>query len=60
MASVLAARCFHDDAAALAELVATLRPNAPVCPHCGGAERITAVKGGRAELRRCGSASAHP
>lgn len=52
MASALAAPCFHDDAAARTELEATLWPNGLVCPHCGGAERITPVKGGRMGLRR--------
>lgn len=50
----LSAPYFHDEAAAFAELEATLWPHGPVCPRCGGMERITAVKGGRAGLRRCG------
>jgi transposase-like protein len=29
-------------------------PNGPYCPRCGGFDRITTVKGGRAGLRRCG------
>ena len=52
--SALSAPYFHDEAAAFAELEATLWPNGPVCPRCGGKERITAVKGGRMGLRRCG------
>jgi transposase-like protein len=52
--SALSAPCFHDEAAAYAELEATLWPRGPVCPHCGGVERITPVKGGRIGLRRCG------
>ena len=52
--SFLSAPYFHDEAAAFAELEATLWPNGPVCPRCGGMERITAVKGGRMGLRRCG------
>lgn len=52
--SALSAPCFHDEAAAYAELEATLWPNGPVCPHCGGMDRITVVKGGRIGLRRCG------
>jgi transposase-like protein len=52
--SVLSAPYFHDEAAAYAELEATLWPNGPVCPRCGGKGRITAVKGGRMGLRRCG------
>lgn len=50
----LSAPYFHDEAAAFAELEATLWSNGPVCPRCGGTERITAVKGGRMGLRRCG------
>ncbi len=52
--SFLSAPCFHDEAAAFAELEAMLWPNGPVCPRCGGMDRITAVKGGRMGLRRCG------
>ena len=52
--SVLSAAYFHDEAAAFAEAEATLWPNGPVCPRCGGTERITAVKGDRMGLRRCG------
>ena len=52
--SVLSAAYFHDDAAAFAELEATLWPHGPVCPRCGGKDRITTVKGGRMGLRRCG------
>jgi transposase-like protein len=52
--SALSAACFRDETASYAELEATLWPNGPVCPHCGGIERITTVKGGRIGLRRCG------
>ncbi len=52
--SVLSAPCFHDEAAAYAELEATLWPNGPVCPRCSGTDRITSVKGGRIGLWRCG------
>ena len=54
MASALSAAYIHDEAAAFAELEATLWPHGPVCPRCGGVDRITAVKGGRMGLRRCG------
>ena len=54
MASALSAPYFHDEAAAFAELEATLWPHGPVCPRCGGLDRITAVKGARMGLRRCG------
>ena len=52
--SALSASHFHDEAAAYAELEATLWPHGPVCPRCGGTDRITSVKGGRMGLRRCG------
>jgi len=52
--SVLSAAYFHDEAAAYAELEATLWPHGPVCPRCGGLDRITGVKGGRIGLYRCG------
>lgn len=52
--SVLSAPYFHDEAAAYAELEATLWPHGPVCPKCGGLDRITTVKGGRIGLYRCG------
>ena len=54
MASALSAEYFHDEAAALAELEATLWPHGPVCPKCGCMDRITSVKGARMGLRRCG------
>ena len=52
--SVLSAPYFHDEAAAFEQLEATLWPQGPVCPRCGGMDRITSVKGGRKGLRRCG------
>ena len=52
--SFLSAAYFHDEAAAFAELEATLWPHGPICPRCGGLDRITAVKGARMGLRRCG------
>ena len=52
--STLSAPYFHDEAAAFAELEAMLWPHGPVCPRCGSLDRITAVKGGRMGLRRCG------
>jgi transposase-like protein len=54
MASALSAPYFHDEAAAFAELEATLWPHGPVCPRCGGLDRITVVRGARMGLRRCG------
>jgi transposase-like protein len=52
--SMLSAAYFHDEAEAFKELEATLWPHGPVCPRCGGMDRITMVKGGRHGLRRCG------
>ena len=53
--SILSEPHFHNEAAAIARLEAIVWPDGcPVCPHCGGLDRITPVKGGRAGLRRCG------
>jgi transposase-like protein len=52
--SALSQAHFHNEAAAFARLEAIVWPNGPVCPHCGGVDRITPVKGGRIGLRRCG------
>jgi transposase-like protein len=52
--SILSGPHFHNEAAAIARLEAIVWPNGPTCPHCGGLERITHVKGGRIGLRRCG------
>ena len=52
--SVLSAAHFHDEIAAFERLEAILWPHGPVCPKCGGMDRITTVKGGRKGLRRCG------
>lgn len=52
--SVLSAPYFHDADAARVELERTLWPAGAVCPRCQGKDRITAVKGGRAGLYRCG------
>ena len=52
--SILTQSHFHNEAAAIARLEAIVWPNGPICPHCGGVDRITPVKGGRIGLRRCG------
>lgn len=52
--SILSAPHFHNEAAAIARLEAIVWPQGPYCPRCGGFDRITPVKGGRAGLRRCG------
>jgi transposase-like protein len=52
--SLLSQPHFHSEAAAVARLEAIVWPQGPFCPRCGGFDRITPVKGGRAGLRRCG------
>jgi transposase-like protein len=52
--SLLSQPHFHNEAAAIARLETIVWPQGPFCPRCGGFDRITAVKGGRAGLRRCG------
>ena len=36
-------RRFHDEAAAFEFVEAALWPNGPICHHCGGYERISAI-----------------
>lgn len=43
--SVLDAKALHDETAAYAWVEARLWPNGPICPHCGGVERISKMKG---------------
>lgn len=45
MASALSAPHFHDEAAAFAYVEERVWPNGPVCPHCGGVERIGRMQG---------------
>lgn len=57
--SVLARPYFHDEQAAFDLVEATIWPNGPVCPKCGGFERITAIKPNpekrvRYGLKKCG------
>ena len=42
---VLSAKHFHDEAAAYAYVEARVWPHGPVCPHCGGVERIGKMGG---------------
>jgi transposase-like protein len=44
--SALSAKHFHDEAAAYAWIETRVWPNGPVCPHCGGVERISKMGGG--------------
>lgn len=43
--SNLSAPHFHNEEAAYAYVEARLWPSGPVCPHCGGAERVGKMKG---------------
>ena len=43
--SILSAPHFHNERAAYAYVEARIWPNGPICPHCGGVERISAMKG---------------
>jgi len=43
--AVLDAKHFHDEAAAFAYIEARIWPNGPVCPHCGGTDRISKMNG---------------
>jgi len=57
--SVLSRPYFHNETEAFAFVEAIIWPTGPVCPHCGGFERITAIKPNpekrvRMGLKRCG------
>ena len=43
--SVLSDKRFHDEQAAYKFLESRIWPNGPVCPHCGGFERISKMQG---------------
>ena len=45
MASALSAPHFHDEEAAYAYVEARIWRNGPVCPHCGGVDRISKMQG---------------
>jgi transposase-like protein len=45
MSSVLSDKHFHDEAAAYAWVEARVWPEGPICPHCGGVERISKMQG---------------
>ena len=52
--SILSQKQFHDEAAAFAYVEAELWPQGPVCPHCGGYDRISAIKPNPAKKVRIG------
>src|ERR1051326_1233566 len=43
--SILNSKAFHDEAAAYAWVEARLWPKGPICPHCGGVDRISKMRG---------------
>lgn len=45
MSSALSAPHFHSEDAAFAYVEARIWPEGPVCPHCGGCERISKMQG---------------
>lgn len=45
MPSALSAKHLHDEEAAFAYIEARLWPEGPICPHCGGVERISKMQG---------------
>lgn len=55
MASVLSAPHYHDEDAAFAYVERIVWPEGPVCPHCGGVERISKMQGSatRKGLHKC-------
>ena len=57
--SVLSRPYFHDEEAAFEHLEKVLWPTGPVCPHCGGVDRISKIKANPAKrvrygLHKCG------
>jgi transposase-like protein len=55
MVSALSAPHFHDEKAAFAYVEARVWPQGPICPHCGGVERIGLMggKSTRVGLYKC-------
>jgi transposase-like protein len=45
MSSALSAAHFHDENAAIAYVEARIWPTGPVCPHCGGVDRLGKMAG---------------
>ena len=45
MAPVLSSKHFHNEDEAFAYVEARVWPDGPVCPHCGGVERISKMQG---------------
>lgn len=47
--SILTKAYFYDEAAAFEKLESIIWPEGPVCPHCGGRDRIYSLKGVRSK-----------
>ena len=45
MSSALSAKHLHDEEVAFAYVEARIWPEGPICPHCGGVERISKMQG---------------
>src|SRR5947209_19861514 len=45
MSSALSDKHFHDEAAAYEWVERRVWPEGPVCPHCGGMERLSKMQG---------------
>ena len=52
--SILSKPYFHDEEAAFAHLEGVLWPTGPICPHCGGMDRIGKIKANPAKRVRIG------
>jgi transposase-like protein len=52
--SVLSQPQFHDEATAFDYVEAALWPTGPICPHCGGFDRISVIKANPAKKIRLG------
>jgi transposase-like protein len=52
--SILSQPQFHDEAAAFAFVEAELWPTGPICPHCGGYDRISAMTPNKEKRIRIG------
>jgi transposase-like protein len=52
--SILAKDYFHNEQAAFEHVEVVLWPNGPICPHCGGVERVYDLGKTRIGLKKCG------
>jgi hypothetical protein len=50
--SILEAKVLQDEAAVYSWFEARIWPDGPVCPHCGGVDRISKM-GGKSYPHRC-------